>query len=70
MSMESFLLSLPSELIIKIGLSLSLSDIYRICLTDTKLNDIFCNNQYFWKMKYIQDFQDTPNDIEDWKKNI
>ena len=61
------LLSLPPELIIEISLTLSLSDLNRLCQSHSYLNKVLCTNQIYWQLRYIQDLGYTRRKITDWK---
>ena len=70
--LTSSILFLPNDVIIEIGLELSLLDISNLASTCHELNLIY-TNQIFWKRKYVQDFgSQSKTCIEqesiDWKQ--
>jgi alpha-tubulin suppressor-like RCC1 family protein len=61
--------SLPPELILEIALSLTLEEIQNLCMTSNKFNEIICENEYFWRRKYLQVYQEEPSfDVISWKE--
>lgn len=62
--MTDYLNDLPSEIIWKILLHTSFRDILDFCQSNVKLNEI-CRDNYFWKLKIIQDFQIPSEFIDD-----
>ncbi len=50
----------PSETILNIALFLPLRNIIPLCQTSKKFNDIICDNEYFWRQKFIQDYKFVP----------
>jgi alpha-tubulin suppressor-like RCC1 family protein len=60
--------SLPPELILEIALSLTLEEIQNLCMTSNKFNHAICENEYFWRRKYLQDYREEPSfEVESWK---
>ena len=66
--MESNLFEyLLPELIIQIGLSLTPAQLTALCQTEKRLNAVICQNNYFWRLKFIKDF--GPVEYQgDWKQ--
>lgn len=56
----SLLEFLPDEHIPYIMLTLPFSDIINVCQTNIRFNRLVCQNEYFWKQKYIYDYQHYP----------
>ncbi len=50
----------PSETILNIALFVPLRNIIAFCQTSKKFNDIICDNEYFWRQKFIQDYKFVP----------
>lgn len=48
--------NLPEELILDQALQLDLEDINNFCQTDVKFNKLVCNNENFWRARYLQDY--------------
>lgn len=63
--------NLPPDSIIDISVNLSLEDLRNICSTNRKLHDLICENDDFWRRKYLNDFgkSDLDNIYADWKEN-
>ena len=60
---------LPSETIIEIALRLPVSDISLYCQTSKRFNDMICNNNYFWREKFLYDYGPPEDDVNitSWK---
>jgi alpha-tubulin suppressor-like RCC1 family protein len=64
----SYFYSLPDDEIFNIALRLNIEDISYYCLYNSKFNKIICNNEWFWKEKFLYDFGDPEYDyVADWK---
>ena len=48
--------SLPDEIILQIALFEPLNNIDQLCLTSQRFNNLICNNNYFWREKFVKDF--------------
>jgi len=59
--------SLPNELLISVALSLSSREIYNLCQTDQRFNELICDNQYFWQHKFYHDYGKIVIQSTDWK---
>lgn len=59
--------NLPNEIVLKLVLDVPINNIINLCLTDQRFNDAICNNNFFWKQKFIKDFGDVDFNISDWK---
>ena len=64
----SLLLSLPTEMIFKVGLQMPLSDLLNICQTYSQINDILCARDLYWKTRYLQDFGSPAKKVIKWKQ--
>jgi hypothetical protein len=66
MKIMSYFTYIPNEMIINIVLNLDLDNIASLCLINTIFTELICNNENFWKQKYIKDFSNSKyfNDIE------
>src|SRR5690606_21823834 len=51
---------LPDELIILQALELDLPSITRLCQASSRFNQIICDNELFWRYKFIKDYQFNP----------
>lgn len=51
---------LPDELIIVEALALPLSHVNDLCQTSRRFNRLICDNESFWRQRFIQDFQFVP----------
>src|SRR5690606_14365936 len=57
--------SLPFELF----LDFPLGQINSLCRTNIHLNNIICNNEDFWRSKFIRDFKFIPEEYKgSWKQ--
>jgi alpha-tubulin suppressor-like RCC1 family protein len=54
----------PDEVIFRIAVSEPIEGIPNLCKSSQRINDLVCNNNFYWKHKYIYDFG------EPWNKNI
>ncbi len=52
----AYYLSLPNEILRKIAVSLSLEDIYSLCVTSRRFNLAICDDDRFWNEKIRKDF--------------
>src|SRR5665648_138544 len=61
--------SLPSEIIREIALVLDELEIENFCLISHTFNNAVCNNEHFWKQKYLYDYQWLPEGYSgSWKR--
>jgi len=61
--------NLPFEIIMKTALSLNQESIENLCLTSSTFNQVICNNDYFWQLKFLQDYNYQPIfDFSSWKE--
>ena len=65
--MSYSLVSLPEDYLFRLSLSLSLSEIHQLSLTNKKFNRLIGDNDYFWRHKFRQDYAQF-NYIGSWKK--
>lgn len=52
---------LPSELILVYALKLDLPSLSHLCNTNKEFNKQICQNEHFWKLRFIQDYKFTPS---------
>ena len=45
--MSYFFATLPQEFLFQYALSLSLTELYQLCQTNQRLNQLICNNDFF-----------------------
>jgi len=64
--MSKSLATLPQEFLFQYALSLPLTDLYHLCQTNKLLNQLICDNDFFWHQKFIRDFT-LVNYIGSWK---
>ena len=48
--------SLPDEVILQIALFEPINNINQMCLSSQRFNNLICNNNYFWREKFVKDF--------------
>jgi len=65
---EGSFLDLPKEVIQNIGLRLGIRDIANLCKTNRYINLILCENDHFWKLKYLRDIGEPENKVTRWKE--
>lgn len=59
---------LPDETILQTALDLPLNNILNFCLTNDRFNRIICNDNFFWKNKFIKDYGNIETEnITNWK---
>jgi hypothetical protein len=64
----SYFSYLSDDEIIQIALQLNVADLSYYCLYNLQFNDVVCNNQWFWKQKFLLDFGTPEYDqVENWK---
>ena len=56
----NYIETLPHDAIIKIALDLNLNQITNLCKLNTNFNRAVCNNNEFWRRKYLLDFNEIP----------
>lgn len=57
----NYLSIVPDEIIFDLALDTPLNDIYNLCQLESRFNSILCNNEGFWRSKFIHDFGFAPN---------
>ncbi|SNW61943.1 RCC1/BLIP-II protein [Orpheovirus IHUMI-LCC2] len=65
-----FLEDAPIEILFNIAKDIPVSKLNALCMNNRRLNNILCNNNNFWKDKYLNDYyyrNDNIKDILDWK---
>jgi alpha-tubulin suppressor-like RCC1 family protein len=68
MESEDLFAYLPNETIIQIALDESIQYITNMCQISRRFNNLICNNDNFWRAKFIQDFGIPDNkNIISWK---
>jgi len=50
---------LPDELIHTLALSFPLREISYFCRSNQRFNNLICNDEYFWRQKFIKDYGDV-----------
>jgi len=57
------------EVITQIGLYLHSTKIYELLTVNKMFKQTFCDDQYFWKLKYLHDFENNSSNVvgNDWK---
>jgi alpha-tubulin suppressor-like RCC1 family protein len=64
----SYFSYLPDDAIITIALQLDINELSYHCLYNSKFNDVVCDNNWFWKQKFLHDFGLPEYDsVDDWK---
>jgi hypothetical protein len=64
----SYFSYLSDDEIIQIALQLKIADLSYYCLYNSHFRDVVCNNNWFWKRKFLLDFGSPEYDqIDDWK---
>jgi hypothetical protein len=64
----SYFSYLSDDEILQIALQLNIADLSYYCLYNSRFNDVVCNNDWFWKEKFLMDFGPPEYDqVEDWK---
>jgi alpha-tubulin suppressor-like RCC1 family protein len=64
-----FYSTLPPEIIFKTTLPLDSKEIQALCLTSHRFNAVICENEYFWKRKFIYDYRFEPSfEVTSWKE--
>ena len=54
---------LPRDLLIQLALDLDLKDIFRLCQSNRRSNEIICESDTFWRRKLIKDYPNIPREI-------
>ena len=58
---------LPPETIFNIALNIPISNISFYCQVSQRFNDIICNNEYFWRLKFFRDYWPVNYTVGSWK---
>lgn len=73
-SLVNYFDNIPEEILFYITLKLSSNDIMNMCYTCSRFNDDMCNNNFFWKKKFIKDHGHITfgnyGDIDNYIQNI
>ena len=48
--------SLPDDVVLHIALFEAINNIDQMCLFSQRFNNLICNNNYFWREKFVKDF--------------
>jgi alpha-tubulin suppressor-like RCC1 family protein len=59
---------LPDDTILQIALYEPIDSINKLCQTSNRFNNLICNNNYFWRQKYIYDYGIPSTNIVNWKE--
>lgn len=51
--------TLPKNVLYGLALDLKPKELYKLCLTNKKLDELICNNDNFWKEKLYKDYPET-----------
>lgn len=62
------IMDLPEDMIIEVALNYDSNNINQLCLVNKDFNNLICNNEPFWKRKFIKDYNFIPKEITSWKK--
>jgi alpha-tubulin suppressor-like RCC1 family protein len=64
----SYFSYLSDDAILQIALQLNIADLSYYCLYNSRFNNVVCNNNWFWKEKFLLDFGPSEYDfVDDWK---
>lgn len=65
----NYLSVVPDEIVFDIALDASMNDIYNLCQLESRFNYLLCNNERFWKEKFIRDYGYIPETNKmSWKE--
>lgn len=59
---------LPKETISVVALNLSPHFIINLCRSNSRFNEIICNDNFFWENKFKKDYGNVSFDVTDWKQ--
>ena len=59
---------LPDDIVIEIALREPIRNITELCQSSTRFNNLICNNNAFWRQKFIQDSGEINGNIISWKE--
>jgi alpha-tubulin suppressor-like RCC1 family protein len=62
-------IDLNDDIIMNIAIASDLDTINHLCLASKQFNQVICNNEHFWKNKYIYDYGMTNMITTSWKKS-
>jgi hypothetical protein len=68
MSESLTLKNIPVDLYGTIAINLNIDDINYLCLTNREFKKQICDNNFFWRQKFVNDYGPAPNIEADWKK--
>src|SRR5665647_3930808 len=54
---------ITKDILFKVAIDLNLSDLLHLCQTNRRFNNLFCNNDEFWRIKLYREFPETINKI-------
>lgn len=60
--------NLPDDMILELALKMSMKDLHETCNINSRYNELICNNQPFWRRKFISDYGNRPDYSGDWKE--
>jgi alpha-tubulin suppressor-like RCC1 family protein len=64
----SYFSYLPNDQLFEIALQLNINDLNYYCLYNSRFNNLICDNNEFWKAKFLYDFGEPDYDlVTDWK---
>lgn len=65
----SYFLAIPDDIIFNLALDSSLEDIYNLCRIESRFKHIICDNEVFWRSKYVREYgYSNVGEIIGWKK--
>lgn len=59
--------SIPNDILIEIALNMTLDELSAFCRTNKKANDYLCDNDDFWRRRFLQDYGSAEK-YETWKE--
>jgi hypothetical protein len=66
--MSEKIVKIPPDLYGTIAINLNIDEIYRLCGVDRTFKKQVCDNNLFWKQKFVHDYGAVPDVKVDWKK--
>lgn len=51
---------IPNEIVFDLALEASLRDIYNLCQVESRFGDLLCDNENFWRKKFLHDYGFIP----------
>lgn len=60
-------LGLPPDVVRKINLDVPMSDVQNLCRSSKRCNEIICNNDNYWRLRFEKDFWFVNEEYESYK---